>query len=271
VLDRENVDEVFLTLPMRSHYDAMLRAARLCEERGLPVHVVADLFGLEVAQTSAHQFGGLPIFSLLSSGPMTGLPYLCKIVVDRVGAALLLALLSPLLLASAVAILVTMGRPVFYSQPRVGFHRRVFECLKFRTMERDADQRLAALESQNEVSGPVFKIRDDPRVTRVGRFLRTYSFDEIPNLLNVLRGEMSLVGPRPLPLRDYELLEDWHRKRYLVLPGMTGLWQISGRADLGFDELVRLDFYYLDHWSIWLDVQIMLKTIPSVLARRGAY
>jgi lipopolysaccharide/colanic/teichoic acid biosynthesis glycosyltransferase len=127
------------------------------------------------------------------------------------------------------------------------------------------------LEDANEATGALFKIRDDPRVTRVGRLLRRFSLDEVPNVLNVLRGEMSLVGPRPLPLRDYEKLEPWHRKRYLVLPGMTGLWQIAGRSELSFDDLVRLDFYYTDNWSIWLDVAILLKTPGAVFTRRGAY
>ncbi len=136
---------------------------------------------------------------------------------------------------------------------------------------RDAAEQQAELEAENEADGALFKLRDDPRVTPVGRLLRRFSLDEIPQVLNVLRGEMSLVGPRPLPLRDYRRLEDWHRKRYLVLPGMTGLWQISGRSNLGFDDLVRLDFYYLENWSLWLDVSVILKTIPAVLARRGAY
>ena len=127
------------------------------------------------------------------------------------------------------------------------------------------------LEERNEAEGALFKIRDDPRVTRVGAALRRLSLDELPQVLNVLRGEMSLVGPRPLPLRDYRMLEDWHRQRYLVLPGITGLWQISGRSNLSFDDLVRLDFYYLENWSIWLDVAILVKTIPAVLGRRGAY
>ncbi len=143
--------------------------------------------------------------------------------------------------------------------------------LKFRTMHVDADVGQRALEPANEAGGALFKIRRDPRVTRVGRVLRRFSLDEIPNVLNVLRGEMSLVGPRPLPLRDFAQLEDWHRKRHLVLPGMTGLWQISGRSDLSFDDLVRLDFYYIEHWSVWLDVTVLLRTIPAVVARRGAY
>jgi len=154
---------------------------------------------------------------------------------------------------------------------RIGVGEREFDMLKFRSMYRDAAEHQAELEPLNEASGAIFKIREDPRVTPVGRVLRRLSLDELPQLVNVLRREMSLVGPRPLPLRDYELLEPWHRKRYLVLPGMTGLWQVAGRSSLGFDDLVRLDFYYLEHWSIWLDVSILLKTIPAVLGARGAY
>jgi lipopolysaccharide/colanic/teichoic acid biosynthesis glycosyltransferase len=138
-------------------------------------------------------------------------------------------------------------------------------------MRSDADQMQADLESLNEASGALFKIRDDPRLTRVGRLLRRFSLDELPQLWNVVRGEMSLVGPRPLPLRDFERLQPWHRKRYHVLPGITGLWQVSGRSDLDFDDLVRLDFLYLERWSIFLDMVILLKTVPAVLTRRGAF
>ena len=143
--------------------------------------------------------------------------------------------------------------------------------LKFRTMVAGASEEQDALEDENEASGALFKIRNDPRVTSVGRFLRRLSIDEIPNVINVLRGEMSLVGPRPLPLRDYDQLEEWHRRRYNVLPGMTGLWQVAGRSDLTFDDLVRLDFYYIENWSIWLDISILLKTPGAVFPRKGAY
>jgi lipopolysaccharide/colanic/teichoic acid biosynthesis glycosyltransferase len=160
---------------------------------------------------------------------------------------------------------------VLYGDRRVGLGEQEFSMLKFRTMVRGAEQLQLGLEGANEASGPLFKIRDDPRVTAVGRLLRRFSIDEVPNVINVLRGEMSLVGPRPLPLRDYAQLNQWHRKRYLVLPGMTGLWQISGRSELSFDDLVRLDFYYLDNWSIWLDIAILLKTPLAVVTRRGAY
>ena len=160
---------------------------------------------------------------------------------------------------------------MLYVDRRVGVGEREFGMLKFRTMVVDAASQQSGLEAVNEASGALFKIRDDPRVTRVGRILRRLSIDELPQLVNALRGQMSLVGPRPLPLRDYQLLEDWHRARYMVLPGMTGLWQISGRSGLSFDDLVRLDFAYLENWSIWLDITIIARTIPTVLSGRGAY
>jgi lipopolysaccharide/colanic/teichoic acid biosynthesis glycosyltransferase len=138
-------------------------------------------------------------------------------------------------------------------------------------MRPDAEAEQLVLETSNEADGALFKIRQDPRITRVGSLLRRFSIDELPQLWNVLRGEMSLVGPRPLPMRDYQLLDDLHKKRYLVLPGMTGLWQVSGRADLSFNDLVRLDFYYVETWSIWLDLTILARTIPVVLSRKGAY
>jgi lipopolysaccharide/colanic/teichoic acid biosynthesis glycosyltransferase len=166
---------------------------------------------------------------------------------------------------------VTSRGPILYRDRRIGLGEREFGMLKFRTMYADAASRQAQLESENEASGALFKIRDDPRVTPVGRLLRRFSIDEVPQVLNVLRGEMSLVGPRPLPVRDVHFLEQWHRKRHHVLPGMTGLWQISGRSNLSFDDLVRLDFYYLENWSIWLDITILLKTIPAVADARGAY
>jgi lipopolysaccharide/colanic/teichoic acid biosynthesis glycosyltransferase len=171
----------------------------------------------------------------------------------------------------ATAIKLTSKGPVFFRDTRVGVNEREFEMIKFRTMLADAREQQAALEAANEADGPLFKIKHDPRVTRVGNVLRKLSLDEVPQVLNVLRGEMSLVGPRPLPLRDYVQLEPWHRKRYNVLPGITGLWQVSGRINLSFDDLVRLDFYYLDNWSIWLDISILAKTLPAVFARRGAY
>jgi lipopolysaccharide/colanic/teichoic acid biosynthesis glycosyltransferase len=200
-----------------------------------------------------------------------GFDYVIKRTFDIVVSLLLLVVLSPLLAVCAVLVRLSSRGPVIYRSSRPGIGGTPFACFKFRTMYTDADQRQADLESLNEASGPLFKIRRDPRLTPVGRLLRRYSVDELPQLVNVLRGQMSLVGPRPLPERDFERLEEWHKKRYLVLPGMTGLWQVSGRSELDFDDLVRLDFLYLERWSVGLDLAIILKTIPAVLTRRGAF
>lgn len=213
---------------------------------------------------------GVPLFELRPP-VVVGLDWTLKRAFDLAVSGALALLALPLWALIALAVKLDSPGPVFYRDRRIGLGEHEFGMFKFRSMYTDAGSRQAALEASNEASGPLFKIKDDPRVTRVGRLLRAYSIDELPQLLNVLRGEMSLVGPRPLPLRDYVQLEDWHRKRYLVLPGMTGLWQVSGRIELTFDDLVRLDFYYLENWSIWLDISILAKTLPAVAARRGAY
>ena len=213
---------------------------------------------------------GTPLFELRPPA-LAGWEWAVKRSFDIVVSTAVVVVGLPLWGAIAAAIKVTSPGPVFYRDQRIGLGDRAFGMMKFRTMYADASERQAALEVANEASGPLFKIKDDPRVTRVGRVLRRFSLDEMPQVLNVLWGEMSLVGPRPLPIRDYDQLQEWHRKRYLVLPGMTGLWQVSGRIDLSFDDLVRLDFYYIENWSIWLDISILAKTLPAVLARRGAY
>jgi exopolysaccharide biosynthesis polyprenyl glycosylphosphotransferase len=212
----------------------------------------------------------VPLFEL-KPPVFEGVDYAMKRTFDVVIASLLLLVLAPLLASIALAIRLSSRGPVIYASSRPGIGGEPFACFKFRTMFRDADQRQADLESLNEASGALFKIRDDPRMTPVGRFLRRYSLDELPQLVNVLRGEMSLVGPRPLPQRDFERLAPWHKKRYLVLPGITGLWQVSGRSELDFDDLVRLDFLYLERWSVFLDLTILVKTVPAVLTRRGAF
>jgi len=214
--------------------------------------------------------GEAPLFELRPPA-LAGTDWAVKRGFDVLVATLVILIGLPIWLTIAALIKLTSSGPVFYRDRRIGLGEREFGMMKFRTMYADAADRQDALEAENEASGPLFKIKNDPRVTPVGRFLRRYSVDEMPQVLNVLWGEMSLVGPRPLPIRDYEQLEPWHRKRYAVLPGMTGLWQVSGRIDLSFDDLVRLDFYYLENWSIWMDITILAKTIPAVLARRGAY
>jgi len=213
---------------------------------------------------------GVPLFELRPP-TFAGADWATKRVFDIVIAAVIIVVGAPVWLLIATAVKVTSRGPVFYADPRVGLGEREFRMLKFRTMVAGAEGRQAELEERNEADGVLFKIRDDPRITPVGRVLRRLSLDEIPNVVNVLRGEMSLVGPRPLPLRDYDRLAAWHRRRYNVLPGVTGLWQVSGRSDLSFDDLVRLDFYYLENWSLWLDISILLKTPAAVVAKRGAY
>jgi lipopolysaccharide/colanic/teichoic acid biosynthesis glycosyltransferase len=202
---------------------------------------------------------------------LTGWDWAVKRGFDLFVSVLVVLVGLPLWVLIALAIKLDSRGPIFFVDRRIGVGQREFPMLKFRTMVAEAAALQPDLEADNEAGGALFKIRDDPRVTRVGRFLRRFSLDEIPQVLDVLKGDMSLVGPRPLPLRDYELLEDWHRRRYGVLPGMTGLWQISGRSGLSFDDLVRLDFTYLENWSVWLDVSIILKTIPAVVTGRGAY
>jgi len=212
----------------------------------------------------------LPLFEL-KPPVFEGVDFAVKRSFDVVGSLLLLIVLAVPMALIALAIKLTSRGPVFFRSMRPGIGGKPFCCLKFRTMVEGAEHLQERLEPHNELAGPLFKMRSDPRVTGVGRFLRRWSLDELPQLFNVLRGQMSLVGPRPLPQRDYERLEDWHRKRYLVLPGMTGLWQVSGRSELDFDELVRLDFLYLERWSVFLDLTIMLKTVPAVVRAHGAW
>jgi lipopolysaccharide/colanic/teichoic acid biosynthesis glycosyltransferase len=212
----------------------------------------------------------VPLFEL-KPPVFEGIDFALKRAFDLVGATLLLILLSPLLAAIWVGVKVSSKGPALFHSIRPGIGERPFACLKFRTMYVDSEHRQADLEALNEASGALFKIRDDPRTTSFGKLLRRFSLDELPQLVNVLKGEMSLVGPRPLPERDFAKLAEWHRKRYLVLPGITGLWQVSGRAELDFDDLVHLDFLYLEHWSLAVDLTILLKTIPAVFTRRGAY
>jgi exopolysaccharide biosynthesis polyprenyl glycosylphosphotransferase len=248
----------------------LLELVARAHEAGVKVRIAPTTTELLTQRVEYVPGQGVPLFELRPP-VFAGLDWATKRAFDLVVSILLVLAAVPLWALIALAIKLDSGGPVFYRDRRVGLGEREFGMYKFRSMYVDAATRQTALEASNEASGPLFKIKDDPRVTRVGRILRRYSLDELPQVLNVLRGEMSLVGPRPLPLRDYVQLADWHRKRYLVLPGMTGLWQVSGRIELTFDDLVRLDFYYLENWSIWLDISILAKTLPAVVARRGAY
>jgi exopolysaccharide biosynthesis polyprenyl glycosylphosphotransferase len=269
VLGSERIDEVIITDPDFPQV-AAVELVDQCHQRGVRVRLAPSTMEILIHRAEFVPGQSVPLFEL---GPpvFEGVDFALKRAFDLIGATIMLALLSPLLLALAIAVRVSSRGPILYHSTRRGIGQRPFPCLKFRTMHTDAEEQQADLEELNEATGALFKIREDPRLTRVGTFLRRFSLDELPQLINVLRGEMSLVGPRPLPQRDYDMLEDWHRKRYLVLPGITGLWQVSGRSELDFDDLVHLDFIYLEHWSLALDLTILLKTIPAVISRRGAY
>jgi exopolysaccharide biosynthesis polyprenyl glycosylphosphotransferase len=241
-----------------------------CHRHGVRVRVAPSTMEILMDRVEYVPGQALPLFEL-KPPVFEGIDFALKRTFDLVGATLLLLVLSPVMILAALAIKLSSRGPVLYRSYRPGTGGKLFPCLKFRTMVAGAEQLQDRLEEHNEMGGALFKMRDDPRVTSAGRFLRRWSLDELPQLFNVLRNQMSLVGPRPLPQRDYERLEDWHRKRYLVLPGMTGLWQVSGRSELDFDELVRLDFLYLERWSVFLDLTILLKTIPAVVRAHGAW
>jgi exopolysaccharide biosynthesis polyprenyl glycosylphosphotransferase len=269
VLDEVSPDEVILT---EADFDerTVLDVVEQAHRQGVKVRLAPDTTELLVQRGEYVPGQGAPLFELRPP-VLTGWDWAVKRGFDLVVSVLVAVVGLPIWALIALAIKLDSRGPVFFVDRRIGVGQQEFGMLKFRTMVAEAPALQPGLEPDNEAAGALFKIRDDPRVTRVGRFLRRFSLDEIPQVANVLKGEMSLVGPRPLPLRDYELLEDWHRRRYAVLPGMTGLWQISGRSGLSFDDLVRLDFTYIENWSIWLDISIIVKTIPAVITRRGAY
>jgi exopolysaccharide biosynthesis polyprenyl glycosylphosphotransferase len=252
------------------HEEELLQLVEEAHGWGVKVRIAPTTAELLTQRAEYVAGQGVPLFELRPP-VVAGLDWAVKRAFDLVVSGLIVVFGLPVWALIALAVKLDSSGPIFYRDRRVGLGEREFGMFKFRSMYTDAAERQAALETSNEASGPLFKIKDDPRVTKVGRFLRRYSIDELPQVLNVLRGEMSLVGPRPLPLRDYVQLDDWHRRRYRVLPGMTGLWQVSGRIELSFDDLVRLDFYYLENWSVWLDISILAKTLPAVIARRGAY
>jgi len=270
LLGRLEVDEVMVCLPLRSQYETIAGIISVATEMGLIVRMPADFFELRLARADVEHLGQTPIVTL--AAPLcSSRGLLLKRAMDVAGAGLGLVLLSPVFLVTAIAIKLGSPGPVFFAQERRGLGRRGFRMWKFRTMVRDAEARLPELEDRNEVKGAAFKVTRDPRVTRVGRLLRRLSLDELPQLLNVLTGDMSLVGPRPLPLRDVERLDTlWQQRRFTMKPGLTCLWQANGRHEIRFDHWMELDLQYIDNWSTTLDVEIMMKTVPAVLRGTGA-
>ncbi len=269
LIDTESVDEVIITLPWMYHRKIM-SVVRECERRQVSSSIVPDLFQMSLSRVDVDDLGGVPLIGVKEVGFGKG-ALLVKRAMDVVGAAAGLVLGAPLLALIAVAIRLDSPGSIIFRQTRVGAGGRRFQIYKFRSMYEGAESEVELLRDLNEADGPLFKIQDDPRLTRVGRFLRRTSLDELPQLWNVLRGEMSLVGPRPPIPAEVAGYKAWHEKRLEVRPGMTGLWQVSGRSLLSFDEMVLLDIYYIENWSLWLDLKILLRTVPQVLFGNGAY
>jgi exopolysaccharide biosynthesis polyprenyl glycosylphosphotransferase len=270
ILANEVIDEAAIALPIKSHYTQIESAIGLLEEQGITTHLLSDLFPQKLARSLTTELNGVPIISLHSVPPFSWRTE-AKRLIDLVAGAFLLLLLAPVFAAAAIAIKLESAGPIFFVQDRFGLNKRRFRMIKFRTMRADAEARMQEIEHLNEKSGPIFKIKNDPRITRVGRWLRKTSIDELPQLINVLLGEMSIVGPRPLSVRDALLMEvAWQKRRFSVKPGLTCLWQISGRSNLSFEQWMELDLEYIDRWSLKLDFSILLRTIPAIVTTRGA-
>ncbi|MBF0499462.1 MAG: sugar transferase [Candidatus Riflebacteria bacterium] len=268
LIRKQQIDEVVISAP-RSWLSKLEDVVFSCEEMGIIVHLIADFFKLLISRTNFEDFYGIPILSF-TPPPERTLERIIKRSIDLIGSGLGLIVLSPFFLAVALLIKFSMPGPVFFGQERVGLHKRRFTCWKFRTMVVDAEQLKERLAAHNEMDGPVFKIAEDPRITQFGKFLRRFSIDEFPQLWNIFVGDMSLVGPRPPTPEEVDKYERSYMRRLSMRPGLTCVWQVSGRNLIGFADWMRMDLYYIDNWSIWLDLQILVQTIPVVLTGRGA-
>ena len=269
ILGSEAVDQVIVSLPWMSHRK-VLRIIADSERRGVRARFVPDLLQMSLSQVDTDVMDGIPLIGM-KEPTLKGWKIALKRFIDIAISGAMLLLLSPLLILIAVLIKIDSPGPVFFKQTRLGRGAKPFTCYKFRSMWEDAEDVKPELSDLNEAEGPIFKIKNDPRITRVGKIIRRFSFDELPQLINVFRGDMSLIGPRPPLPSEVEGYEDWHHDRLKIPSGLTGLWQVMGRSDLTFDEMVMLDLYYAENWSLWLDFKIMLRTIPTVLLGRGAY
>ncbi len=269
ILMRQVVDEVIIALPMKSKYDDIQTAIDACERLGIQSEYSTDLFATKIAKRRSE--GIQDAASIVLHMVHNDRRLYVKRAIDLIGAFLALILLAIPMLIVAIAVRFTSEGPIIFRQQRFGLKKRVFNMYKFRSMVVDAEQQQSRVEHLNEAGGPVFKMRQDPRVTLVGRFIRKTSLDELPQLFNVLRGDMSLVGPRPLPMRDVtRFSEAWLMRRFSVRPGLTGLWQVSGRSGTSFAHWIKLDLEYIDAWSLILDFKILARTLPAVLKREGA-
>lgn len=271
IIGAQQIDRAIIAFSRASH-EQLLESIRACRDAGVAIDVVPRLFEFLDGVQALDQVGGLPVLSI-GTASLTSISMAAKRALDFFGSLTAIVLLSPLMIAIAIAIKLESRGPVFFRQPRAGRRRSTFRLIKFRSMYIDADQRKAEVEPLNEATdGVMFKIREDPRVTRVGRFIRRYSLDELPQLFNVLKGEMSLVGPRPLIFPETDALDEhWHLRRLELRPGLTGPWQIYGRSQNPFQEMVRFDYQYVAGWSLARDIEILLATLPAVMSGRGAY
>jgi exopolysaccharide biosynthesis polyprenyl glycosylphosphotransferase len=263
------IDEVIITLPWMYHRKIVSIVAQ-CEREQVRVRIVPDIFQMTLSHLDVEDLGGIPMIGVRDIS-ISGSRQFIKRAMDVVISVLALIVLAPLFFLLSVIIRLDSPGPAIFRQIRVGKGEQLFSCFKFRSMRVGAEEEKDTLLDKNEVSGPVFKMRDDPRITSVGRFIRRTSLDELPQLFNVLMGHMSMVGPRPAIPSEVQRYQPWHKRRLEVAPGITGLWQVSGRSELTFDEMVLLDLYYIENWSPLLDLQILFRTIPKVLLGEGAY
>jgi exopolysaccharide biosynthesis polyprenyl glycosylphosphotransferase len=269
VIRSMQVDEVIIALPQTMNQHA-IKSVRLLERFGTSFKLVPDIYELSISRIDMEMIEGIPLLNIKQASLNKVQQFVTRIVDVLVSLAVIIVG-SPLWLCIALAIRLDSRGPIIYKQDRAGKDGCPFKCYKFRSMYQNSDQVKAALMAQNEANGPIFKIKRDPRITRVGNFLRKASIDEVPQFLNVLKGEMSLVGPRPHPVSEAAQYDDRQRGRLAIKPGLTGLWQIRGRSDISFDEGVLMDLYFIENWSLQLYFQILLRTIPAVVFRRGAY
>lgn len=271
ILKNYVIDEVVIALPIKSRYESILTVIRKAEEQGITIRYLSQFFDSQIAKLETIMFAGFPILTMVTKSHLNYMQYFTKRTMDVGFGSVLIILTLPLMVAAAFAIKLTSIGPILFIQERVGYNKRTFRLYKFRTMVVGAEKEQEKLQDLNEMDGPVFKIRNDPRITKVGYWLRKTSIDELPQLFNVIGGSMSLVGPRPLPIRDYNgFSQDWQRRRFSVKPGITCTWQISGRSDISFEDWMKLDMEYIDNWSLIGDLKILFKTIPAVIRGGGA-
>jgi exopolysaccharide biosynthesis polyprenyl glycosylphosphotransferase len=269
ILEESNVNRVILAFSQARHQE-FLTIARICAEHNVRVNIVPRLFEVLSSRAGVDDLEGIPLLDV-AQVELSQVNMFVKRTFDIVVGGLLTILCAPLFLVVAIAIKIDSHGPIFFRQERMGRNGKVFRIFKFRSMVAGADTLREELADQNEYSGPMFKMKEDPRVTRVGAWLRRGSIDELPQLFNVLKGDMSLVGPRPLWVEEAEQCRGWTKKRLHITPGITGLWQVMGRNDIPFDEMVKLDYFYVTGWSLGWDIRLLFETVPAVLGRRGAY